>query len=228
MKTKDEIIAHLKSLNNEQNKAGMARFGINTGKAFGVGIPVLRAIAKNCKKNHRLASELWNTGFHEARILASFVDDPNEVTEQQMEEWVLQFNSWDLCDQCCGNLFDKTPFAYEKAQQWAHREEEFVRRAAFALMASLAVHDKKAADKNFISFFKLIEQYAHDDRNFVKKAVNWALRQIGKRNIALHHKAVETAEKIKQQPHKSSRWIAADALRELQSEKVKQKLALIK
>jgi 3-methyladenine DNA glycosylase AlkD len=225
MKTSKEIIAYLKSLNNEKNKAGMSRFGINTSKAFGVSIPVLRVIAKENKKNHQLALELWKTGYHEARILSAFIDNPKEVTEEQMENWVIEFNSWDVCDQCCGNLFDKTPFSYNKAKEWAHREEEFVRRAGFVLMASIAVHDKEAVDKDFVPFLKLIEKYAFDERNFVKKAVNWAVRQIGKRNLFLHQKAIETAHRIALQKHKSARWIASDALRELESDKIKSKLS---
>jgi len=225
MQSAKDIIAYLKSLNNEKNKSGMSRFGINTAKAFGVSIPVLRTIAKENKKNHSLALALWNTGYHEARILAAFIDNPKEVTEKQMEAWVKEFDSWDVCDQCCGNLFDKTPYAYDKAKEWATREEEFVRRAGFVMMASLAVHDKKATDKDFIPFFNLIEQYAFDERNFVKKAVNWALRQTGKRNITLHQKAIAVAKRINTQKHKSARWIASDALRELESEKIKSKLS---
>jgi 3-methyladenine DNA glycosylase AlkD len=220
MSAKTEIIAYLKSLNNEHNKAGQARFGINTEKSFGISIPVLRDLAKQYKKQHELALQLWDTGYHEARILAAFIDDYQQVTEQQMEAWVVDFNSWDLCDQCCGNLFDKTPFAYDKAIAWVAREEEYVRRAGFTLMATLAVHDKKAPDKKFFPFFSLIEQYAFDERNFVKKAVNWALRQMGKRSLVLHKQATATAEKLLLQKHKSARWIATDALRELDSEKV--------
>jgi 3-methyladenine DNA glycosylase AlkD len=220
MSAKTEIINYLKSLSNEQNKEGQARFGINTEKSFGINIPVLRNLAKQYKKQHELALQLWSTGYHEARILAVFIDDYRQVTEQQMEAWAADFNSWDLCDQCCGNLFDKTPFTYDKATAWAAREEEFVRRAGFTLMATLAVHDKKAPDEKFFHFFSLIEQFAFDERNFVKKAVNWALRQMGKRSLVLHKKATATAEKLLLQKHKSARWIATDALRELDSEKV--------
>jgi 3-methyladenine DNA glycosylase AlkD len=208
MSAKTEIINYLKSLSNEQNKEGQARFGINTEKSFGINIPVLRNLAKQYKKQHELALQLWSTGYY------------RQVTEQQMEAWAADFNSWDLCDQCCGNLFDKTPFAYDKATAWAAREEEFVRRAGFTLMATLAVHDKKAPDEKFFHFFSLIEQFAFDERNFVKKAVNWALRQMGKRSLVLHKKATATAEKLLLQKHKSARWIATDALRELDSEKV--------
>lgn len=221
MKEVEKIIAQLKQLQNKKHKDGQASFGINTENSFGINIPVLRNIAKAYKNNHALALALWQQGYHEARILACFIDNYKEVSEAQMEQWVLDFNSWDLCDQCCGNLFDKTQWAYQKANEWSHREEEYVRRAGFVMMACLSVHDKKAADKDFMPFFKLIEQYAFDERNFVKKAVNWALRQIGKRNDFLKTAALHAAKKIQQQPHKSSKWIAADAIREL--EKVKPK-----
>jgi 3-methyladenine DNA glycosylase AlkD len=221
VKEVEKIIEKLKQLQNKKNKDGQARFGINTANSFGISIPVLRNIAKDYKNNHALALALWQQGYHEARILACFIDNYKEVSEAQMEQWVLDFNSWDLCDQCCGNLFDKTEWAYQKANEWSHREEEYVRRAGFVMMACLAVHDKKATDKDFMPFFKLIEQYAFDERNFVKKAVNWALRQIGKRNEFLKEAALTSAKKIQQQSHKSSKWIAADAIREL--EKVKPK-----
>ena len=196
----------------------MARFGIAVEQAYGVSVPVLRQYAKALKPNHALALDLWETGVHEARILASLVDHPAEVTEAQLERWVIQFNSWDLCDQCCSNLFNKTPFAYDKAHAWSFREETFVKRAGFVLMAALAIHDKKREDTAFRQFLPLIEQAAADERNFVKKAVNWALRQIGKRNRSLHPSAVATARRILQQPGSSARWIARDALRELLSE----------
>jgi 3-methyladenine DNA glycosylase AlkD len=194
----------------------MSRFGINTEKAFGVNIPVIRNIAKSHKRNHSLALELWATAIHEARLLAAFIDDPLQVTEAQMETWVHDFNSWDLCDQTCGNLFIKTPFAYQKAVAWTYRPQEFVKRAGFAMMAYLAVHDKKAPDEQFLGFFLHIEREARDARNYVKKAVNWALRQIGKRNTDLRDVARELASRIKEQPFPSARWIASDAIREWQ------------
>ncbi len=192
----DQILKQLKSLQNAGNLAGMARFGIATDKAFGVKHPELKHIAKAHKKDHALALELWASGYHEARLLAIIIDDPKQVSEQQAEAWVAQINSWDICDGFAGNLIDKTPFAYAKAVEWAHREEEFVRRAGFALMAWLPVHDKKASDDKFDRFFPLIVQYAADERNFVKKAVNWALRQLGKRNRALNRKAIQVAEEV--------------------------------
>jgi 3-methyladenine DNA glycosylase AlkD len=220
----DKILKQLKSQRNEKNLAGMARFGIATDKAFGIKHPILKGIAKQYRKDHSLALELWESGYHEARLLATIIDDPKQVTEKQAEVWVKQINSWDICDGFTGSLIDKTPFAYEKAIEWAHREPEFVRRAGFALMAWLPVHDKKAADSKFNIFFPLIIQYSTDERNFVKKAVNWALRQLGKRNLALNRKAVATARQIATLDSKSARWIARDALKELESEAVKERL----
>lgn len=218
--TTNEILKYLKTLRNKNNLKGMARYGINTSNAFGVNIPILRNVAKEHKKNHELALELWDTAFHEARLLAVFIDNPEKVTNSQMEKWVKDFNSWDLCDQCCSNLFDKTPFAYEKALKWSKSKHEFVKRAGFVMMATLSVHDKKVEDNEFIKFLKIIENEAKDDRNFVKKAVNWALRQIGKRNLMLHKYALSSAKKIYQQPYKSSKWIASDAIRELMNDKI--------
>jgi 3-methyladenine DNA glycosylase AlkD len=209
------ILQELLSFANPENKAGMSRFGINTEEAYGVSIPVIRSIAKQYKRNHALALALWATQVHEARLLAAFIDDPRQVTDTQMETWVQDFNSWDLCDQTCGNLFIKTSFAYQKAVAWTYRNEEFVKRAGFAMMAYLAVHDKKAADEKLLAFFPHIEREAKDNRNYVKKAVNWALRQIGKRNMDLGYEAIELASRIKEQPYPSARWIASDALREL-------------
>ena len=218
-----EIIAYLKSLSNPENVKGMARFGINPENTLGISIPELRKLAKKIGKNHQLAEQLWDSGIHEARILACFIDDPGAVNEEQLERWVKDFNSWDVCDQCCGNLFDRTPFAYQKAVEWSNHDEEFIKRAGFATMTWLAVHDKKAADSQFEQFFPHIKREATDDRNFVKKAVNWALRQIGKRNLTLNKKAIELSKEIQQMDSKSARWIANDALKELTGEKVQVK-----
>jgi 3-methyladenine DNA glycosylase AlkD len=219
-----EILEQLKRLANPEAVAGMARFGINSENTYGISIPELRRIAKETGRDHALAEALWETGVHEARLLACFVDDPKQVTETQMERWVADFNSWDVCDQCCSSLFDKTPFAYQKAVEWSGRESEFTRRAGFTMMASLAVHEKKAEDARFEPFFPILVRESTDGRNFVKKAVNWALRQIGKRNRRLNRLAIETAEEIARIDSKSARWIAADALRELRGEKVQTKL----
>ena len=211
---RDEIVAQLQEQANPGAVEGMARFGIGGAQVLGVSIPTLRKMAKASGKSHALALELWATSIHEVRILASMIDEPRLVSSQQMEEWVGEFDSWDLCDQVCGNLFVKTPCAYEKAVAWCHREEEFVRRAGFVMMAELAVHDKQAGDEAFVLCFELIKQYAVDDRNFVKKAVNWALRQIGKRNSQLLALAQECAYELQKMDSKAARWVANDALRE--------------
>ncbi len=217
----EQVIAELHSYANTQAVEGMARFGIRTGNLLGIAIPTLRKMAKTIGRNHTLAEALWRSGIHEARILASMIDEPEQVSLLQMEEWVNDFDTWDVCDQVCGNLFDKTPYAYQKAVEWCHREQEFVRRAGFVLMAELAVHDKKAADAVFEPFFPLIQQYATDERNFVRKAVNWALRQIGKRNSHLHAVALECTETISMSDSKTAQWVAKDALRELRGRAIK-------
>jgi 3-methyladenine DNA glycosylase AlkD len=220
-----EIMTYLQAHANPENVAGMERFGITGKNIYGVPKPVLRQIAREVGKNqHDLALKLWQTEVLEARILASMIDAPAKVTEAQLERWVSDFDSWDVCDQCCSNLFRKTPFAYQKAVEWSDRSEEFVKRAGFVMMAVLAVHDKKAPDEQMIQFFPILIREATDERNFVKKAVNWALRQIGKRNLALNEAAIHTARSIEQLDSKSARWIAKDVLRELTGIKVQEKL----
>jgi 3-methyladenine DNA glycosylase AlkD len=231
------ILTELKTLGSERNRAGMARYGINVSDAFGVSIYELRKLAKRLGTDHKLALALWATGKHEARILACFVDDPAAVTEPQMERWARDFDSWDLCDQATTSLFDQTPHAWTKAAAWANRDEPWVKRGGFALMAGLASHDKAATDRAFIKLLPLIERAASDDRNFVKKAVNWALRNIGKRNLALNAAAIACAEKIRAAANKragadrggdasirSASWVAADALHELTSDKAQARL----
>ena len=220
----EEIIQRIKSLHNPEAVEGMARFGINPKNTYGVSIPLLRKMAKQIGKNHQLAQRLWASGIHEARILAGMTDDPVLVTGDQMDRWAHDFDSWDICDQCCSNLFDKTKYSYPKAAEWAHQDKEFVKRAGFAMMAVLAVHDKKADDEVFMKFLPLIQRGAGDERNFVKKAVNWALRQIGKRNHTLNKKAIATAGEIRHMDAKSARWIASNALKELTSEAVRKKI----
>lgn len=220
----DEILRELRRLADPRNVAGMARYGINPENTLGVPVQTLRRIAKETGRSHRLAQMLWGTGIHEARILAALVDEPSEVTPGQMGRWVKDLDSWDVCDQCCSNLFDKTRFAYEKARTWSARKEEFVKRAGFTLMACLAVHDKVADDARFIGFLPLIKRGADDERNYVRKAVNWALRQIGKRNRRLNQAAIRTAREIQSIPSKSARWIASDALRELTNETTRDRL----
>ncbi len=222
--TSEEILACLRSLANPDNVAGMARYGINPHNTLGVSIPALRTLAKQAGRSQALAEELWASQVHEARILAAFVAEPLQVSEALMERWVLDFDSWDVCDQVCSNLFDRTHLAWKKAVEWSARPEEFVRRAGFVLMAALAWHDKKSPDEQFIPFFELMLAQAQDERNFVKKAVNWALRGVGKRSLRLNALAIETARQMQTIPSKAARWIAGDALRELTSEKIQYRL----
>ncbi len=222
--TVEYIMAELRRRASPKAVAGLARFGIKTGKALGVSIPQLREVAKQVGTNHELALKLWKTGIHEARILASIIDDPEKVSEDQMDRWAMDFDSWDVVDGCCGNLFDKTEFAIRKAHEWSKRKEEYIKRAGFVLMAEMAVHDKKASDKTFLDFLPVIVRESSDERNFVKKAVNWALRQIGKRNAILNVAAIKTSTDIRDSDSKSAKWIAADALRELTSASVTKKL----
>jgi len=216
-----ELIAELEAHANPANVAGMARYGISTENALGVTIPVLRALAKRAGKDHRQAGELWASGIHEARILATMVEDPARMTSAQMDRWARGFDSWDVCDQACQNLFRYTPFACAKAVQWSGASGEFVRRAGFALMAGLAAQRSEMEDAQFEAFLKLIAGAATDDRNMVKKAVNWALRQVGKRNARLLKKAIAAAEKIERLDSRTARWIAKDALRELRGKVAK-------
>jgi 3-methyladenine DNA glycosylase AlkD len=220
----DSIIRRLKSLSNPEAVEGMARFGISPEMTLGVSIPNLRKTAKDIGKNHKLALNLWETGIHEARILAGMIDQPDELSEKQMEQWAGDFDSWDVCDQVCMNLFKKSPVAYEKAAEWSKRDKEFVKRAGFALMAVLAVGDKKAGDDRFAGFLPYIKKGSTDGRNFVKKAVNWALRQIGKRNLNLNRMAIKAGEEIYSIDSRSSKWVASDALRELKSKEVQKRL----
>ncbi len=232
------ILRELRSMGSERDRAGMARYGINVADAFGVSIYELRKVARRLGTDHELALALWETGNHEARLLACFVDDPAAVTGEQMEAWADDFDSWDICDQATTSLFDLAKIAWTKAAEWAARDAEWVRRGGFALMAGLAVHDKAAGDQAFRKLLPLIERAASDDRNFVKKAVNWALRNIGKRNRALNAAAIACAEKILASANeraggerggdaaaRSARWVASDALRELRSDKAQARLS---
>ncbi len=215
------ILKELKELGDPKFLPDMERFGINTKFAIGIRIPLLRKLAKTVRKNHNLALELWKSGFHEARILASMIGDPNLLTKTEMNSWVKDFNSWDLCDQCCNNLFVYSRHAYDKAIEWHTSKKEFTKRAGFVLMAVMAVHKKEFADTIFEGFLPLIKKEAADERNFVKKAVNWALRQIGKRNVRLNRIAIKTAEDIYKIDSKSAKWIASNALSELTNENIR-------
>jgi 3-methyladenine DNA glycosylase AlkD len=220
----EQILRKMKSLENPGNVEGMARFGINPKGTLGVSMPELKELGKQIGKDHSIAIKLWDSGIHEARILAALVDEPIKVTESQMERWVSLFDSWDVCDQVCMNLFDKTPFAHNKALEWSSRKGEFEKRAGFALMAVLAVHDKKTRDEDFLRFLPAIKRESRDERNYVRKSVNWALRQIGKRNMSLNREAIKAAQEIGKMDSKAARWIAKDALRELRSPVVRERL----
>ena len=209
------ILVQLRSLARPDRLEGMARYGMNPEGRLGISIPSLRRIAKRTGKDHRLALDLWKSEIAEARILASMVDEPERVTAAQMERWVRGFNSWDVCDQVCGNLFDKAPHAWAKAKEWARRDEEYIKRAGFALIAYLAWHDKAASDAAFLRFFPSIRRGATDERNFVKKAVSWALRNIGKRNPRLRAAALREARALRDLDSKAARWVGAEVEREL-------------
>jgi len=224
MATVEEVMELLQSKAKQDQLEGMARFAIVGETRLGVSVPDMRKIAKSIGKDHQLALDLWDTGVPEGMIVAGMIAEPDKLTEQEMEDWVVDINSWDVCDQVCMNLFEKSPLAEKKIYDWSLREEEFVKRTAYALIACLAWHDKAASDDDFIKFFPVIVSGATDDRNFVKKAVNWALRNIGKRNQALNKAALNVAYEIKEIDSKSARWIASDAIRELESEKIQERL----
>ncbi len=224
MNATTDILKQLKSKASKADLEAMSHFGMTIKNRLGVRVPDMRLIAKGIGKDHEAAVELWETGIAEARMVASMIALPGKTTEKDMERWVQGFDSWDVCDQVCMNLFDKTPFARQKIAEWSEREEEYVKRAAYALIACLAWHDKKAPDEDFIRFLKIIKKGATDNRNFVKKAVNWALRNIGKRNAVLNKEAIRTAVDIQKLDSKAARWIAADAIRELESEAVQKRL----
>lgn len=215
------LIKTLRGKRSRANILGQRRFGITpSGEHLGIPIPTLRALARAHRRDHALACELFASGIHEARILAAYVDDPQKVTRRQMDAWAQTFDSWDVCDQVCGNLFCFAPAALGAAKAWTRKRAEFHKRAGFALMAALSVHRKDLSDNIFLGFLPLIRKAANDERNFVRKAVNWALRQIGKRNPRLCRAAILEAEVIGGLPSRSARWIASDALRELRTHKV--------
>lgn len=220
----DAVLARLRSMANPKNVQGMARFGITTTNTLGISLWDLRKVAKALGTDHQLALDLWNSEIHEARMLAAFVDDPREVTPAQMDAWVHDFDSWDVCDTVTTDLSHRTRFAHAKAVQWSRAPEEFVKRAGFATMAGIAWHDKDAKDADFAKFLQAIERGATDERNFVRKAVSWALRNIGKRNLVLNRQAVATARRIKKLESRAARWIASDALRELTGDAVRKRL----
>lgn len=217
----EEIISDLKSKESFRNKEGMSRYGINTKNAFGVSVKYLRELGKKIGKNHNLAFDLWESGFHEARILATIIDEPEKTSKTQVKKWIKDVNSWDLCDQLCNNLLVKTVFAYDLSFEWSKSKSEFNKRAGFTLFAVIAVHWKQLEDLDFIRILPRILEESSDERNFVKKAVNWALRQIGKRNYNLNKIAVETALELISMESKSAKWIGRNAHKELTDKKVK-------
>lgn len=221
MASASQVLARLKSMGDAEDLKGMARFGMSVEKRFGVSVPEMRKMAKEIGRNHALALKLWKTGIADARILASMIADPEAMRARDLKDWVFAFDSWDVCDQVCMNLLEKVPLARRKIPEWAAREEEFVRRSAFALIACLAWHDKQASDAEFRRYLPLIRRGAEDERNFVKKAVSWALRNIGKRNAALHKAAMQTAKDLQRMDSRVARWIAADTIRDLEAAKAR-------
>ena len=210
---------------SKKNREGMARYGIVAKKVFGVPTGTMQSLAKELGRNHALSQALWRTGWHDARMLASMVGEPDRVTPAQMDRWAKAFDNWAVCDAATFVLWDRSPHAWPKVREWSRRKEEFVKRAAFAMLASLTVHDKTAPDERYLEGLKLIEREAHDERNFVKKAVNWALRSIGKRNPALNKEAIVVARRLAERDDSASRWVGKDALRELTGPAVKRRLA---
>ena len=219
-----EVLDELSRMADPSRLSGMARYGIATERAFGITVTQLRGYARTLGRDQELAAELWDSGVHEARLLATMVAEPALVTEAQVDAWVRDVDSWDLCDGLCGNLVDRTPFALDKVVEWTARDEEFVKRAGFALIAWMAVHRKDLNDECFEAFLPTIREGSTDERNYVKKAVNWALRQIGKRSEGLNRRSIETARDIQRMDSRAARWIATDALRELTSEPVQEHL----
>jgi 3-methyladenine DNA glycosylase AlkD len=208
-------LAWLEEKSTEHDRENLVRFGITASKAFGVSMANIKVLAKSLGKNHELAAALWETGWYEARLLTSFVDEPARVTPEQMDRWCRDFDNWGICDTVCFHLFDRTPHAWAKVAQWGDQPEEFVKRGAFALLASLALHDKKTGNEPFLETLPLIERAASDERNFVKKGVSWALRGVGRRNPALRAAAMEVVRRLVASPDAAARWVGKDALKDL-------------
>jgi 3-methyladenine DNA glycosylase AlkD len=222
--TEAAVLRELRALADPKVREKMAYFGVNVPKAHGISMPVLHSFAKHIGKDYRLAQTLWTSGIHEARILATLIGEAEKATAAEMDRWVREFDSWDVVDAACCYLYAHTKFAWKKAAEWSRRDAEFEKRAAFSLVAYLSYKDREAPDSRFAQFLRVIEREAHDERNFVKKAVNWALRNIGKRNVRLNREAIRAAERIRKQDSPAARWIAADALRELRSDAVQARL----
>ena len=222
--TKASVLRELESLANPRVKAKMAYFGVKVPKAYGISAPALHGLARRIGRSQELAEALWRTGIHEARILAALIGEPDKITSKHMERWVRDFDSWDVVDAACCYLYAFARTAWDKIEPWSRRSREFEKRAAFSLLAYLSYKDKDAPDARFLRFLKTIEREAYDERNFVRKAVNWALRNIGKRSLRLNRAAIRAAELIRSQESRAARWIAADALRELRSDAVQARL----
>ncbi len=220
----EQAIEELRSLATAANLAGLARYAIPSDKALGVSMTSMKGLAKKLGRSHQLAAGLWATDIYDARMLATLVDEPALVTAEQMESWALDFDNWAICDTACFALFDRTSHAWSKVEEWASRREEFVKRAAFALLASLTVHDKKALDPPYLLGLELVEKEATDDRNFVKKAVNWALRSIGKRNPDLNEAAIKVAHRLADSADRAARWVGKNALKELEGPSVQRRI----
>jgi 3-methyladenine DNA glycosylase AlkD len=224
----ESVLAALERVSTKKDRDNLARFGITAGKAYGVSMANIQRIAKAVGRNHALAGDLWKTGWYEARLLTSFVDEPDRVTPAQMDRWCRDFDNWGICDTVCFHLFDRTPHAWAKVEQWHDQPGEFVKRAAFALLASLALHDKSSGNESFSRGLVLVERAATDERNFVKKGVSWALRLIGRRNSALHAKALASAKRLSSSSDRTARWIGNGAVRELTSAVVMKKVGQAK
>jgi 3-methyladenine DNA glycosylase AlkD len=218
------VVGELRRLGTKRNVEGMARYGIRAKKVFGVSKPKLDALARKIGKNHALGLALWSTGIQDAKILAGLICEPRKVTAAQMEVWVRDFDNWDSCDGTCCHLFVFADAAWPKAFAWTKRKDEFQKRGGFALAAYLAYRDKAARDANYLRFLRVVEREAEDERNFVRKAVNWALRNIGKRNLRLNRAAIATARRLRKKESRAARWIASDALRELEGAAVQGRL----
>ena len=222
----ESLLAELERLGSKHRREEMApRYGIHTNRAWGVAMADILKIARRIGHDHALAAALWDTGWYEARTLAALIDAPDEVTPAQMDRWCRDFDNWAICDTACMHLFDRTPHAFVKVAQWARSREEFIRRATFALLASLALHDKRADDNSIADCLPLIEQVATDERNFVKKSVNWALRAIGERNATLNAASVALAQRLATSADPSARWVGRDALKQLNQPAVLRRLA---
>ncbi|HUU79512.1 MAG TPA: DNA alkylation repair protein [candidate division Zixibacteria bacterium] len=220
----EQIIAKFEKHANPENLVGMAKFGITPDHAYGVSLPVIRDLAKEIGKNHLLAQELWNTNIREPRILACMIADPNKVTEELLEKWVRDFDYWEICDQCIMNLFVKTKFAYTKSLEWVRRDDEYIRRSGFVLMAILSYRDKKTDDSKFLSFLPICKKYSTDQRNIVKKAISWSLRRIGARNLFLNKEVLKLTDELMMIESSSAKWIAKDVAKDISRQLVQKKL----